>query len=84
MSSVAAAAGRCFCRKVSSAALVLVFEPQTKTISLMNQGQRGASAFLTPDSGLSVVLLVIAPPSQELEPPKNPERFTFYVLARSV
>jgi hypothetical protein len=29
----------------------------------------------TSGENLFVVLLVIAPPSQKLEPPKNPERF---------
>jgi hypothetical protein len=30
----------------------------------------------SPEENLLVVLLVMAPPSQELEPPINPERFT--------
>ena len=30
----------------------------------------------TSEENLLVVLLVMAPPSQELEPPINPERFT--------
>ncbi|HUJ83866.1 MAG TPA: hypothetical protein VLW83_18430, partial [Candidatus Acidoferrales bacterium] len=31
--------------------LVMVFESQSKIICLMNQGQRGTSIFLTPNSG---------------------------------
>jgi integrase len=33
---------------------------------------------------LFVVLLVIAPPSQELEPPANPGRFTPHILRHSL
>ena len=31
--------------------LVMVFESQSKTMRLMNQGQRGTSIFLTPNPG---------------------------------
>src|SRR5208337_3377427 len=40
--------------------LVMVFESQSKTICLMNQGQRGTSIFLTPNPG--VALFSCSPP----------------------
>jgi len=38
--------------------LVMVFESQSKTICLINQGQRGTSIFLTPNPGTTNVTLL--------------------------